>query len=112
MDRSTARCFQAGSSLGLVTSGSADCREGRTWLDSTGERRDIVALDPLTDDVSEIVTFLRREYYSLTRVYGSGIARVTCAVNGNHDLPLSRALETLRECCAADFRRRNRGVPR
>jgi hypothetical protein len=30
IDRSTARCFQAGSSLGLVTAGSDGCREGRT----------------------------------------------------------------------------------
>jgi hypothetical protein len=30
MDRSTARCFQAGSSLGFVTGGSVDCRVGRT----------------------------------------------------------------------------------
>jgi len=47
-------------------------------------------LDPLTDDVSEIVTFARREYYSLTRVYGSGIARANHAVSGNLDLPMSR----------------------
>jgi hypothetical protein len=55
-------------------------------LDCTGERRAIVVLDPLTDEVSEIVTFSRREYYSLTRVYGSGIARVNRAVGGNADL--------------------------
>jgi hypothetical protein len=53
-------------------------------LDSTGERRDIGLLHPLTDAVSEIVTFSRREYYSLTRVYGSGIARANRAVSGNH----------------------------
>jgi hypothetical protein len=52
-------------------------------LDSTGERRAIAALDPLTYDVLEIVTFSRREYYSLTRVYGSGIARVERAVAEN-----------------------------
>jgi hypothetical protein len=55
-------------------------------LDCTGERRDIAALDPLTDDMSEIVTFSSREYYSLRRVYGSGIARVNYAVGGNLDL--------------------------
>jgi hypothetical protein len=36
-------------------------------LDCTGERLAIAALDPLTGDVSEIVTFSLREYYSLTR---------------------------------------------
>src|ERR1700743_2182610 len=87
MDRSTARCFQAGSSLGLVTAASGDCRAGRTWLDSTGERRDIAALDPLTDHVLEIVTCFSREYYSLRRVYGSLIARVNRVVGGNRDLP-------------------------
>src|SRR5262249_3924039 len=45
IDRSTARCFQAGSSLGLVTGGSDNCREGRTWLDSTGERR-VIGVPP------------------------------------------------------------------
>src|SRR5438270_12648582 len=73
IDRSTARCFQAGSSLGLVTGGSDDCRDGRTWLDSTGERRVIGVLLPSRDDVSEIVTFLAREYYSLASQQGSGM---------------------------------------
>src|ERR1700742_984480 len=95
MDRSTARCFQAGSSLGVVMEGSDDCREGRTWLDSTGERRDISALDPLTEAVSEIVTFLSREYYSPTRVYRSGIARVNRAASGNPDLPMVYALANI-----------------
>src|ERR1700727_677852 len=80
IDRSTARCFQAGSSLGLVTDGSDDCREGRTCLDSTGDGRDIAALDPPPDHVAEIVTSLPREYYSPRRVYRSGIARVDRAV--------------------------------
>src|ERR1700743_2149726 len=100
MDRSTARCFQAGSSLGLVTADSDDCREGRTWLDSTGERRAIGVLDPLADDVSEIVTFVLREYYSLTRVYGSAIARVNRVLSGKPD-PLWPANPG--ECCAADL---------
>ena len=55
-------------------------------MDSTGERRDIAALDPLTDHVSEIVTFSSREYYSLRRVFGSVIIRANRAVGGNHDL--------------------------
>ena len=44
-------------------------------MDCTGERRAIGVLDLLTDDVSEIVTSSRREYYSLTRVLGSRFAR-------------------------------------
>jgi hypothetical protein len=83
MDRSTARCFQAGSSLALVTGGSDDCRKGRTSLECTGERRDIGVLDPLADHVSETVTFLLREYYSLARVYGSAMTRAGRAVREN-----------------------------
>src|SRR5271167_3891783 len=83
MDRSTARCFQAGSSLGLLTADSDDCRAGTTWLDCTGERRAIGVLDPLGDSVSEIVTFLLREYYSLTGAYGSTVERAERALREN-----------------------------
>src|ERR1700727_1144796 len=96
IDRSTARCFQAVSSLGLVTDGSVDCREGRTCLDCTGERRVIGVLAPSRDDVSEIVTFPAREYYSLTALHGSR-TRITGGEGWPH---------------AIDLRCRRRGVPR
>jgi hypothetical protein len=54
-------------------------------LDSTGERRAICALNPLKGGVSEIVTFVLREYYSLMRVDGSTIERVKRAISGKHD---------------------------
>src|ERR1700745_853488 len=70
MDRSPARCFQAGSSLGLVTGGSDDCRVGRTWLDSTGERRDIGVLDPPhVRRVGDCNFLTTRIVFSRTRVW-------------------------------------------
>jgi alkylation response protein AidB-like acyl-CoA dehydrogenase len=54
-------------------------------LDCTGERRAIGVLDPLTEHVSEIVTFSLREYYSLTRVFGSATVRANRAVRGKLD---------------------------
>src|ERR1700677_3405755 len=86
IDRSTARCFQAGSSLGLVTDGSDDCREGRTWFGCIGVRPVTGVPTPSRDDVSEIVTFPAREYYSLTARHGSrtritGRRRRACAID-------------------------------
>jgi hypothetical protein len=67
-------------------------------LDSTGERRAIGVLDPLTGVVSEIVTFVLREYYSPTRVYGSAIVRVNRVLCGKPD-PL-KAGESLGVPCS------------
>src|SRR5882757_1910184 len=47
IDRSTARCFHAGSSPGLLTGCSVAGRLGRTWMNCTGERLGIAVLDPL-----------------------------------------------------------------
>ncbi len=58
LTRGAARCFQAGSSLGLVTSGSCAGRWGKAWRNCTGDFWDIVVRDPLSTDVSEIVTFV------------------------------------------------------
>src|SRR5882757_4054904 len=69
IDRSTARCFHAGSSLGLLTGCSDAGRLGRTWMNCTGERLGIAVLDPLAATLFEIGTSSLREYYSQSRLY-------------------------------------------
>src|SRR6266568_4360906 len=39
VDRSTARCFQAGSSISVLTRGLVSCAMGRTLLDDSGSPR-------------------------------------------------------------------------